>query len=156
MKRPVDTTRRPGPASRWVFLALALLLVGAGAARAEELVVIVNDKAPVQSVTAKDVKEIFLGEITFWGDLKIVPVGYVDGAAVETDFLERVVRVTENVYKTYWIKRIFREGGTPPRKVGSAAEALTAVARTPGGIGFVYASELAGATGVREVLRVPD
>lgn len=156
MKRPHHTPRSAAVASRWVLLTFALLLAGAGMARAEELVVIVNSKAPVQSVTAKDVKEIFLGEMAFWGDVKIVPVGYVDGAAVETDFLDRVVHVTENVYKTYWIKRIFREGGTPPRKVGSAAEALTNVARTPGAIGFVYASQLAGATDVREVLRVPD
>jgi len=156
MKRPYKTTRSAAVASRGVLLTFALLLAGAGVARAEELVVIVNAKAPVQSVTAKDVKEIFLGETAFWGDVKIVPVGYVDGAAVETDFLDRVVHVTENVYKTYWIKRIFREGGTPPRKVGSTAEALTTIARTPGGIGFVYASQLAGATDVREVLRVPD
>jgi ABC-type phosphate transport system substrate-binding protein len=156
MKRPFLTARSAAAASRRILLTLAVLLAGAGVVRAEDLVVIVNDKAPVKSVTAKEVKEIFLGEMTFWGDLKIVPIGYVDGAAVETDFLERVVRVTENVYKTYWIKRIFREGGTPPRKVGGAAEALATLARTPGGIGFVYASELAGATNVREVLRVPD
>jgi len=118
--------------------------------------VVVNAKAPVQSLSAKEVKEIFLGETAYWGDVKIVPIGYVDGATVQTDFLDRVVHVTENVYKTYWIKRIFREGGTPPRKVGSAAEALTAVSRSPGGIGFVYASELGGATDVREVLRVAD
>jgi len=156
MKRPCHTTRRAAPVPRWVMLALALLLAGAGVARAEELVVVVNAKAPVQSLSAKEVKEIFLGETAYWGDVKIVPIGYVDGATVQTDFLDRVVHVTENVYKTYWIKRIFREGGTPPRKVGSAAEALTAVSRSPGGIGFVYASELGGATDVREVLRVAD
>lgn len=156
MKRHEHTMRRAGGAPRWVVLTLVLLLFGTGLARAEELVVIVNDKAPVQSVTAKQVKEIFLGETAYWGDVKIVPIGYVDGAAVQTDFLDRVVHVTENVYKTYWIKRIFREGGTPPRKVGTTAEALATIARSPGGIGFAYASELAGATGVREVLRVPD
>jgi hypothetical protein len=156
MKRIRHTTRCIAVGSRWITLALVLLLASAGMARAEELVVVVNAKAPVQTLTARDVKEVFLGETAFWGDVKIVPIGYVDGAAVQNDFLDRVVHVTENVYKTYWIKRIFREGGTPPRKVGTAAEALSAVARSRGGIGFVYASDLAGASGVREVMRVPD
>jgi ABC-type phosphate transport system substrate-binding protein len=156
MKRQCHTTPIAALAPWLVAVTLVLLLSASGVARAEELVVVVNATAPVQSLTPKDVKEIFLGETAYWGDVKIVPIGYVDGAAVQNDFLNRVVRVTENVYKTYWIKRIFREGGTPPRKVGSTAEALTTIARTPGGIGFVYASQLAGATDVREVLRVPD
>jgi len=67
-----------------------------------------------------------------------------------------VVNISENVYKTYWIKRIFREGGTPPRKAASAEEALSIVSRTAGAVGFVYASQLAGATNVREVLRVSN
>jgi len=66
------------------------------------------------------------------------------------------VNISENVYKTYWIKRIFREGGTPPKKAGTAEEVLSIISRNPGAVGFVYGSQLAGATNVREVLRVPN
>jgi len=155
MKRPCHKTPVAAQAFRWLVLTLALFLTGTGLARAEELVVVVNAGAPVQNLTPKQVKEIFLGETAYWGDVKIVPIGYVDGATVQNDFLDRVVHVTENVYKTYWIKRIFREGGTPPRKVGTAAEVLATVGRTSGGVGFVYASQLGETAEVREVLRVP-
>jgi ABC-type phosphate transport system substrate-binding protein len=156
MKRQCHTTRIAALAPWLAAVTLVLLLSVAGQARAEEMVVIVNANAPVQSLTPKEVKEIFLGETIYWGDVRIVPIAYVDGAKVQNDFLNRVIHVTENVYKTYWIKRIFREGGTPPRQVGTAADALAAVARTPGGIGFVYASQMDGAGEVRAVLRVPD
>lgn len=143
-------------AYRVIALALALWLGGVGAAWAEDLVVVVNSQAPVEKLTAKEVKDIFLGETVFWGEVKIVPVGYVDGASIQNDFLDKVVNISENVYKTYWIKRIFREGGTPPRKAASAEAALGAIALSPGAIGFVYASQMAGATNVREVLRVSN
>jgi len=141
---------------RAIAAALALWLMGVGIAWADDLVVVVNSQAPVQQLTNQDVKEIFLGEKTFWGDVHIVPVGYVDGAAIQSEFLDKVINISENVYKTYWIKRIFREGGTPPRKAATAEEALSMISRNPGAVGFVYGSQLAGATNVREVLRVAN
>jgi ABC-type phosphate transport system substrate-binding protein len=137
-----------------VWAALAWVLLAAAPVRAEDLVVVVNEKAPVTRLSPQEVKEIYLGEAAYWGEIKIVPVSYADGAAIHGDFLRRVLRISENAFKTYWIKRIFREGGAPPRKLGSAAELLATIARTPGGVGYVYAGQMAGASGVREVLRV--
>ena len=141
---------------RAIAAALALWLMGVGIAWADDLVVVVNSQAPVQQLTNQDVKEIFLGEKAYWGDVHIVPVGYVDGAAIQSEFLDKVINISENVYKTYWIKRIFREGGTPPKKAATPEEALSIISRNPGAVGFVYGSQMAGATNVREVLRVPN
>lgn len=141
---------------RAIAAALVLWLAGVGVAWADDLVVVVNDQAPVQKLSNRDVKDIFLGETAYWGDVRIVPVGYVDGAAIQNQFLDKVVNISENVYKTYWIKRIFREGGTPPKKAATPEEALSIISRNPGAVGFVYASQLAGATNVREVLRVAN
>ena len=141
---------------RAIAAALALWLSGVGIAWADDLVVVVNSQAPVQQLTDKDVKEIYLGEKAYWGDVRIVPVGYVDGASIQNEFLDKVVNISENVYKTYWIKRIFREGGTPPKKAATPEEALSIISRNPGAVGFVYGSQMAGATNVREVLRVPN
>jgi ABC-type phosphate transport system substrate-binding protein len=137
-------------------VALALWLGGVGIAWADDLVVVVNDQAPVKQMTAREVKDVFLGETSYWGDVRIQPVGYVDGAAIQNQFLDKVVNISENVYKTYWIKRIFREGGTPPKKAATPEEALSIISRNPGAVGFVYASQLSGATNVREVLRVAN
>ncbi|MBI5137909.1 MAG: hypothetical protein HZA24_11330 [Nitrospirae bacterium] len=136
--------------------AIGLLLFGASAAWAEDIVVVVNANAPVQSLTEQNIKDIYLGEQTFWKDVKISPVGYQDGVALQSSFLDKVVKTSENVYKTYWIKRIFREGGVPPSKANSPEEALRTVGSTQGGITYVPASALAGASNVREVFRVSN
>lgn len=156
MLRIISELRSRVMAYRVIVAALVLSLSGVGMAWAEDLVVVVNSQAPVQELTPKEVKDIFLGDKTFWGDVKIVPVGYVDGATIQNDFLDKVANISENVYKTYWIKRIFREGGTPPKKAATAEEALSTIGRTPGGVGFVYAGQAAGASNVREVLRVSN
>ncbi len=139
-----------------LVLVLGMWLLGTTAAWADDLVVVVNENAPVQNLTAEEIKNIYLGEKGFWGNTKISPVGYQDGAALQASFLDRVLSVSENVYKTYWIKRIFREGGMPPDKAGSVDDALRMVTQHSGGITFVPASKVAGASGIREVYRMPN
>jgi len=152
----VKETGALGRVPALVWAALAWVLLAAAPVRAEDLVVVVNEKAPVTHLTPQEVKEIYLGEAAYWGEVKIVPLSYADGAAIHGDFLHRVLNISENAFKTFWIKRIFREGGAPPRKMGGPAELLATVARSPGAVGYVYADQLAGATGVREVLRVSE
>lgn len=137
-------------------LALAALLVLACAvpAWAADLVVVVNANAPVEDLSVGDVRDIYLGEKTYWEGVRIVPVGYMDGSPRQTEFLERVLAITENRFKTHWIKRIFREGGVPPRKAVTPDEAASLILRTPGGIGFFRAGEVENRTGLKVVFRV--
>ena len=143
-------------AKRALMWAFGLLLFGASAVWAEDIVVVVNDKAPVQSLTEQDIKDIYLGETGFWGSTAIKPIGYQDGTSIQSSFLDKVIKTSENVYKTYWIKRIFREGGVPPAKAATPEEALRDVSSNVGGITYVPASALSGASGVREVFRVAN
>lgn len=145
------------PGVRLVVAAvLSLFLTGVSSLRAEEIVVVVNAKAPVTQVSAEQVRAIYLGEVTFWDGVRVVPVGYQDGFAVQQAFLERVVRLDETRFKTYWIRRIFQEGGVPPKKATSQENALDIIARHEGGIGFVLASHLPMTEDIREVLRIPN
>jgi len=139
-----------------VWALVGVFAMGFGTAWAEDIVIVVNDNAPVQSLDAREVKEIYLGETGYWGDQRITPVGYQDGTPIQGTFLDKVVNISENVYKTYWIKRIFREGGVPPTKAGSSEEALRMVSQSAGGITYIPASALASAGGVREVFRVTN
>jgi len=143
-------------AKRALSWALGLLLFGASAAWAEDIVVVVNSQSPVSSLSEQDIKDIYLGELTYWGDTRIAPVGYQDGTSLQGLFLDNIIKTSENVYKTYWIKRIFREGGVPPSKAASPEAALQTVGGNKGGITYVPASALSGASGVKEVFRVAN
>lgn len=134
--------------------AAVLLFSGAASAWAEEIVIVVNTQAPPQILTVDEVKDIYLGTLTFWGETKVAPIGFPERTAIQSDFLERVLEMTEREFKTYWVKRIFREGGTPPKIVTSLQEGLEYITRTPGGMGYFRAKDVEGQKGLREVLRV--
>ena len=133
---------------------LGVFLLTAGNVWAEDIVVVVNANAPVQSLTASQVRDIYLGETRRWDGIRIAPVDYRGSTTLQGSFLDLVLYMDESAYKNYWIRRAFREGLKRPTPTTSSQEALQAVAGNKGGIGFVYARDASGATGVREVYRI--
>lgn len=115
-----------------VKLLLAALLALAGtAAHADNLYLICNLK---QTITAADVRDLFVGEKQFAGAVKLVPI---DNSAAQSLFLERVLQMTAAKYAVTWIKKSFRDGINPPVVAGSDAEAVATVRRTPGACSYV-------------------
>ena len=138
-----------------VLLATAALaLAWAVPVRAADIVVVVNDQLRVEALTEAQVREIYLGERHYWGGVRFRPITYPDGAELMLAFRDRVIAMSADEYRSWWIKRIFRQADTPPASVGSQAEALRRIAATPGAIGFVRDTDLDGAPGVRPVLRL--
>lgn len=111
--------------------AIALAAGAVSTAFAEDLYVIANTNT---SVTAADVREIFLGEKQFAGSVKLVPV---DNSAVQADFLGKVMKMDTAKYSASWTKKSFRDGLSPPALKSGDAEVLNYVKSTPGAIGYV-------------------
>jgi len=122
--------------------ALGVFLATASVAFGNEIVVVVNHRAPVQQLTEQEIKDIYLGERSYWGKTKIHPMGYLSKYGVQTEFLRQVMDVSPSTYAKYWIKRIFREGGVPPVSSNGNQELLSAVANTQGAIGFLFSDQL--------------
>lgn len=115
-----------------VKLLLATLLVTAGgAARADDLYIICNVQS---SITAADVRDLFVGEKQFAGAVKLIPI---DNSAAQALFLDRILKMTAAKYSVTWIKKSFRDGINPPVVAGSDAEAAATVRRTPGACSYV-------------------
>jgi ABC-type phosphate transport system substrate-binding protein len=145
--------------TRWrrvtALAALALAAVAAGPAWASDIVVVVNDRVAAQTLSAEQVRAIYLGEQRFWNGQPTYPVTYPDQLPEMRAFLRSVLGMNINEFKSLWIKRIFRTGDLPPVRVNTPEEALRAVSGHAGGIGFVDAGALEGATGVHPVFRFP-
>ena len=137
-----------------ILWLLGVFLLTAGNVWAEDIVVVVNANAPVQSLTANQIRDIYLGESRRWRGVRIAPVDYRGSTTLQGRFLDSVLYMDISAYNNYWIKRAFRDGLKRPTVAVSPREALQAVARSAGGIGFFYASDASGATGVREVYRI--
>jgi len=130
------------------------VLLFAGHASAAEILVFVSDQSPIKNISAEDLSDIYLGETTYIDSERLSPAFYIEGNDSRADFLRQGLHVSDDAYRTHWMKRIFREGGVPPVEVTSAQAALEFVQSTPGGIGFVYADAPQAAVGTREVLRI--
>jgi hypothetical protein len=117
-----------------VVLTAAGLITLASAARAGDLYVIANSGT---TVTASDVRDIFLGEKQFVGSVKLIPV---DNASAQEQFLAKVMKMEAAKYTSSWTKKSFRDGVSPPAVKGSDADTIEFVKQTAGAVGYVSTS----------------
>jgi hypothetical protein len=120
-----------------VLLAL-LPCAGGTLAHATDLYVICN---PSVSISAADIRDVFLGDKQFAGAVKLTPV---DNIAAQTMFLERVLKMRAAKYSIAWTKKSFRDGVNPPPLEGSDAETLAYVRRTPGACSYLSTPDTNG------------
>jgi ABC-type phosphate transport system substrate-binding protein len=123
-------------------------------AAGDPIVVIVNNANPVDNLSLGELKKLFLGDRSRWDTGKAVaPVMLGPGAPERTSFLKIVCGMNDADLGKYFLQAAFTgKSATPPKEVGSAAAVKSFVAGSPGGIGFVKASDLsAGDTTVKAV-----
>ena len=134
---------------------ITLLLSGTlyASAYARELAIIANKDYPLNSISASAVKDIYLGEKTSEGGVKIKPMEQKD-EAIKKRFIEKVMGSTVDGYKAYWIKKFFQEGVTPPTSKGSPVEMIQVISQTVGSVGYVWADEVKGDSGVKVLLKI--
>lgn len=116
------------------FSVALLTLCLAQSANAGEVVVISNSET---TISAGDIKDIFLGEKQFAGSSKLV---VVDNASTQGAFLSKFMQMDVAKYNNIWTKKSFRDGLTPPSVKSSDAEVTEFVKRTPGAVGYVSTS----------------
>jgi ABC-type phosphate transport system substrate-binding protein len=121
------------------FVLLASLCTSLLAASAQAGEVIAH---PSVSLTADEVKEVFLGDKQLAGSVKLVPV---ENASQQADFLAKVLQSDPAKHTARWTKKAFREGLTAPATKGSDAEVINFVKNTPGAVGYVSG----GSSGVK-------
>jgi len=120
-----------------VLLAL-LLCVVCTVAHAADLYLICN---PNVSISAADIRDVFLGDKQFAGSVKLTPV---DNIAAQALFLERVLKMSAAKYSIAWTKKSFRDGVNPPPLEGSDAETLAYVRRTSGACSYLTVADTSG------------
>lgn len=86
------------------------------------------------SLSASEVKEVYLGDKQLAGSVKLVPV---DNAGAQAQFLEKAIKMDAGKYSSFWTKKTFRDGINPPAVKGSDAEVVSFVKATAGAVGYV-------------------
>lgn len=118
---------------KYPLLLIGLVLQANSALLRAEVLVIAH---PSVDLSLADVRDVYLGEKQFYQSVKLLPV---ENAAVQKEFLEKVVKLNSNVYGTVWTKKAFRDGLNAPPSKGSDLEVANYVRSTPGAVGYVSA-----------------
>lgn len=122
---------RPNPFGRlhrWLGLCA---LMACALAQAGDLYVVAH---PGVSLTADEIREVFTGEKTSAGSVKLVPM---DNGAAQADFLAKVIKVDAGKYASIWAKKGFRDGINPPPVRAADLEVAAAIKNTPGAVGYL-------------------
>ena len=137
-----------------VVWAVFLLLVAIVPAMARDLAIVANPAFPRDHLSLQEVKAIYLGETRYLDSLKVQPVDQRDSNPIKRVFVEKVLTSTVQDYRSYWLKRVFREGVMPPVVKASDSEVLDVIQGNPGAVGYIWADEVPSGR-VKVLLRVP-
>ena len=118
----------------------------------EELVVIGHPSNRFDSLSCAKVGNVFLRKVSRWPwGPEVAPADLAVNEPIRTEFVQQVLRISEDQLASYWIDQRATRGISPPVEVRDAAAARTWVAARPGAIAYIPASALDGAV---KVLRV--
>jgi ABC-type phosphate transport system substrate-binding protein len=124
---------------RFFLLATALAVFGSLEARAGDIKVIANPSVGASTVSADDLKGVFLQEKSSLSDGSHVAPVLLKGGAAHEAFVKQYLGKTDDALQTYYRSLVFTGKGSMPKMLGSDAEMVAYVAKTKGAIGYVSA-----------------
>jgi hypothetical protein len=113
--------------------------------------VIANQSVGASSVSADELKGVFLATKTSLSDGSHVEPVFEKGGPAHEAFLKECVGKTDGALQTYYRSLVFTGKGFMPKMLGSDAEVAGYVAKTKGAIGYVSAGASAGDAKTLEV-----
>lgn len=140
---------------------LTLLLLATGSAvvtragEPDEFRVVVNASNPVETLSRKQVGEIFMKKVIAWpGGETIQAVEPPDRAPVRERFCQAIHGKTSSALRMHWTRVMFSGEDAPPVMRPSDGELLAFVRSMPGGIGYISPAALLG-PGVKAIRVTP-
>jgi ABC-type phosphate transport system substrate-binding protein len=120
----------------WV-LAGCLLMLGSPGVRAD-IYVIVNKSNPVQSLTRKEVVDLFTGRShTFANGDYALGFDLPRDSATRAEFYRALTGMSLAQLGSYWARLMFTGQTLPPQPLPGEDVMLAVVARNPGAIGYL-------------------
>jgi len=127
----------------------ALLLVGN--AFAAEVKIIANPSVGASSVSADELKGVFLATKTSLSDGSHVEPVLEKGGATHEAFVKEYLGKTDAALQTYYRSLVFTGKASMPKMLAADAEVVAYVAKTKGAIGYVGTATSTAGVKVLEV-----
>jgi ABC-type phosphate transport system substrate-binding protein len=122
---------------RYVSILFVGVVLSCAVAKAQDVVVIVNNGVKAIGASSDDIRGVFTGDKSSLGDgSHVTPVTLKAGPAHEA-FLKVYVGKGDSAYRTAWRTLVFTGQGSMPKTFDSESALVDYVAATPGAIGYV-------------------
>jgi ABC-type phosphate transport system substrate-binding protein len=136
-----------------------LLTVTNTQSQAEPLAIITHKKTNVENLTLEDLRKIYLGQRSHWGDGRKIHLVMCEPGNVEREtMLRQILQISESEYRRFQIQSAYTaETSAKPRELTPGVRVVRFVFNVPGSIGYVRASQVDGSVKVVAVEgRTPD
>ena len=115
----------------------AALLALALTAKAQDVVFVVHRDLTETTLSAEDVKNILLGNLTKWPKGPVIKLVILTEGPVQTKVIRDHTQRTPDQFDKFWKRKVFTGTGIMPAQVQTEAEVIAYVAANPGAIGYV-------------------
>jgi ABC-type phosphate transport system substrate-binding protein len=134
------------------YLLLAgALATGVATAMAADIKVIANPSVGATSVSADELKGVFLATKSSLSDGSHVEPVLLKSGPVNEAFLKDYVGKSESALETYYRTLVFTGKGSMPKSFASEAEVVAYVEKTKGAIGYVGSATATTSAKVLEI-----
>lgn len=128
------------------IILLIFILQSAGICNAG-VAVIVNQSVPEESLSAKRVRDIFLGHVTRWGNGKKIVIVIQKEGNSHIFFTRKVLGIAPEKLARLWKRAFFAGNGNLPKICRTEERVVELVQKYPGAIGYI--SDAANYPGVK-------
>jgi hypothetical protein len=136
---------------RRILPLLLLLLATPALAAARDLVLVVRADSPVASLDSLAVRKLYLGFTVLAGSQELQALRLANDRELELAFMQNVVGMSTTQYESRLLRLTLKQGRPAPRKMATAEEMITLLARSPNAVGCLWADQLVGRDNLRIV-----
>lgn len=126
--------------SKAIFATVALSVLMASTACAADIKIIANSSVGASSISADEIKGVFLATKTSLSDGSHVEPVLEKGGPVHEAFAKDYLGKTDSALETYYRSLVFTGKASMPKTVAADADVVVWVAKTKGAIGYVGAA----------------
>ena len=138
-----------------ITLTILMFMLAAGAARAADIVVIVNPQSGVEKLSKDEVIDIFLGRYRkLPGGRVALPIDVAESGTERARFYRLLVKKSSSEMSSYWARLVFSGQTSPPFQVPDAKTAIELVHSSPNAIAYVDRSAVNSK--VKVVFELPE
>ena len=123
------------------FLVILFLFTWSSEASGD-LIFIANKSVPEDSVSTKDLKNIFIGKKKKWQDNSTITIAINNTESIHMELLHKYVRRSPAQFRNIWKRMVFTGEGKFPKSFSSSEKVIEFVASKTGAIGYIDADQV--------------